>query len=77
MGKQWKQRETVFSWFPKSLQLVNAATIKKMLTLLKCCTQYVSKFGKHNSGHRTHPIQYCKVKKINKNKNDYHLKKKN
>jgi len=24
-----------------------------MMMLLKCCTQYVSKFGKLNSGHRT------------------------
>ena len=25
MGKQWKQWETLFSWSPKSLQMVNAA----------------------------------------------------
>ena len=25
MGKQWKQRETLFSWAPKSLQMVTAA----------------------------------------------------
>ena len=24
-GKQWKQRQTVFSWAPKSLQMVIAA----------------------------------------------------
>ena len=24
-GKQWKQRDTVFSWIPKSLQMVTAA----------------------------------------------------
>ena len=25
MGKQWKQLQTLFSWTPKSLQMVNAA----------------------------------------------------
>ena len=25
MGKPWKQRETLFSWAPKSVQLVTAA----------------------------------------------------
>ena len=25
LGKQWKQRETLFSWAPKSLQMVTAA----------------------------------------------------
>ena len=25
MGKQWKQRQTLFSWAPKSLQMVTAA----------------------------------------------------
>ena len=25
MGKQWKQRQTLFSWPPKSLQMVTAA----------------------------------------------------
>ena len=24
-GKQWKQRQTLFSWAPKSLQMVTAA----------------------------------------------------
>ena len=24
MGKKWKQRQTLFSWAPKSLQMVNA-----------------------------------------------------
>ena len=28
------------------------------LMLLKCCTQYVSKFGKLNSGHRTGKSQF-------------------
>ena len=27
--------------------------LKKKMLLLKCCTQYVSKFGKLSSGHRT------------------------
>ena len=26
MGKQWKQRQTLSSWFPKSLRMVTAAT---------------------------------------------------
>ena len=26
--------------------------------LLKCCTQYASKFGKHSSGHRTGKAQF-------------------
>ena len=26
--------------------------------LLKCCTQYASKFGKHNRGHRTEKGQF-------------------
>ena len=25
MGKQWKQRQTLFSWAPESLQMVTAA----------------------------------------------------
>ena len=25
MGKQWKQQQTLFSWAPKSLQMVTAA----------------------------------------------------
>ena len=28
------------------------------MTLWKCCTQYVSKFGKHSSGHRTGKGQF-------------------
>ena len=31
MGKQWKQCQTLFSWPPKSLQMVTAATIKRHL----------------------------------------------
>ena len=31
MGKQWKQCQTLFSWAPKSLQMVTAATKLKML----------------------------------------------
>ena len=31
MGKQWKQCQTLFSWAPKSLQMVTAATIKRHL----------------------------------------------
>ena len=32
------------------------AELFKILMLLKCCTQYVSKFGKHSSGHRTRKV---------------------
>ena len=28
------------------------------MMLLQCCTQYVSKFGKHSSGHRTRKGQF-------------------
>ena len=37
MGKQWKQRGILFSWAPKSLQIVTAAReiFKKMLALWK------------------------------------------
>ena len=28
------------------------------MMLLKCCTQYVSKFGKLNNGHRTGKVQF-------------------
>ena len=31
MGKQWKQQETLFSWAPKSLQMVTAAMKLKTL----------------------------------------------
>ena len=30
MGKQWKQRETLFSWAPQSLQMVTAAMKSKI-----------------------------------------------
>ena len=33
MGKQWKQRETLFFWAPKSLQMVTAAMKLKHLLL--------------------------------------------
>ena len=32
------------------------AELFKTLMLLKCCIQYVSKFGKHSSGHRTRKV---------------------
>ena len=35
MGKQWKQWQTLFSWAPKSLQMVTAATKLKTLAPLK------------------------------------------
>ena len=34
MGKQWKQRQTLFSWAPKSLQIVTAAVKLKRHLLL-------------------------------------------
>ena len=33
--------------------LENSTDYKSQMVLWKCCTQYASKFGKHNSGHRT------------------------
>ena len=42
----------------------------KILMLLKCCTQYVSKFGKVSSGHRTRKRQFsyqCQRKAMPKN----------
>ena len=33
MGKQWKQRQTLFSWAPKSLQMVTAAMKLRHLLL--------------------------------------------
>ena len=36
---------------------LNYFKTQKMM-LLKCCTQYVSKFGKHSSGHRTGKSQF-------------------
>ena len=35
MGKQWKQWETFFPWAPKSMQMVTAALIWKMLAIWK------------------------------------------
>ena len=38
--------------------------------LLKCCTQYVSKFGKLSSGHRTGKGQFssqCQIRAVLKN----------
>ena len=35
MGKQWKQWETLFSWAPKSLQMVTAAMKLKAACSLK------------------------------------------
>ena len=33
MGKQWKQRQTLFSWAPKSLQMVTTAMKLRHLLL--------------------------------------------
>ena len=39
MGKQWKQRQTLFSWAPKSLQMVTAAmTLRRLLSGRKVVT---------------------------------------
>ena len=32
--------------------------LKKKMLLLKCCTQYVSKFGKLRNGHKTVKCQF-------------------
>ena len=44
MGKQWKQWETLFSWAPKSLQMVTAAMKKKTLAPWK---KSFDKLGQH------------------------------
>ena len=38
MGKQWKQRQTLFFWAPKSLQMVTAAMKLKLLLGSKAMT---------------------------------------
>ena len=46
------------------------------MTLLKCCTQYASKFGKLSSGHRTgkHQFSFQSQKKGNaKECSNYHI----
>ena len=40
-----------------SMDLNEAQDIKKMM-LLKCCTQYVSKFGELSSGHRLGKVSF-------------------
>ena len=42
MGKQWKQRQTLFFWAPKSLQLVTAAMKLKLLLGSKAMTNLES-----------------------------------
>ena len=43
MGKQWKQWETLFSWTPKSLQIVTAAMkLKDLLLGIKAATNWDS-----------------------------------
>ena len=43
MGKQWKQWQTLFSWAPKSLQMVTAVTKLRFLLLgRKAMTNWVS-----------------------------------
>ena len=37
-GKQWKQWQTLFSWFPKSLQMVTAAMKRRLLLGRKAVT---------------------------------------
>ena len=39
VGKQWKQWQTLFSWAPKSLQMVTAAMKLKDTCSLKSCDQ--------------------------------------
>ena len=38
---------------PANLENSAEATELEKMMLLKCCTQYISKFGKLSSGHRT------------------------
>ena len=43
------------SLFPQSW---GSSVIRSHIMLLKCCTQYTSKFGKFSSGHRTEKYQF-------------------
>ena len=60
MGKQWKQWETLFSWAPKSLQMVTSHEIKRCLLLgRKVMTNLDSVFKSRDI---TLPTKVCLVK---------------
>ena len=64
MGKQWKQWKTLFSWAPKSLQLVTAAMKfkKKKKSLLFERTSLTNVDGILTSRDITLPTKVCIVK---------------
>ena len=60
MGKQWKQRQTLFSWAPKSLQLVTAAMkLRHLLLGRKAMTNLDSVLKSRDI---TLPTKVCLVK---------------
>ena len=59
MGKQWKQCQTLFSWAPKSLQMVTAAMKLKDAYSLEVMTNLDSIFKSRDI---TLPIKVCLVK---------------
>ena len=60
MGKQWKQGETLFSWAPKSLQIVTAAMkLKHLLLERKAMTNLDSTLKSRDI---TLPTKVCLVK---------------
>ena len=62
MEKQWKQWQTLFSWFPKSLQMVTEAMKLKMLTSWKESydqpRQHIKK-QRHYFGNKGPSEQWC------------------
>ena len=62
MGKQWKQCQTLFSWPPKSLQMVTAATIKRHLLFGRKVITNLDSILK--SRDITLPTKVCLVKAI-------------
>ena len=63
MGKQWKQRQTLFSWAPKSLQTVTAAVkLKRHLLLGRKAMTNLNNVLKNRD--ITLPTKFCIVKAI-------------
>ena len=63
MGKQWKQWQTLFSWAPKSLQIVTAAMkLKKCLPLGRKAVTNLESVLKNRD--ITLPTEVCLVKAI-------------
>ena len=60
MGKQWKQWQTLFSWSPKSLQMVTAAMKLKLFLLGRRAMTNLDSILK--SRDITLPIKICTVK---------------